>query len=99
MEDRGAMQLEMTKLGFALAEFYAERGSYPAELAELAPKFVAKIPKDVFNAAELHYKREGGGCLLYSVGMNGVDEGGRGMEDRKEGEMCDDLSVHLPAGN
>jgi hypothetical protein len=96
-EDRATMQLDLTRLAFALAAYRADRGTYPARLADLAPKYVAAVPKDIFNASELHYRPEGGGCLLYSVGPNGKDDGGKGMEDRKEGEDWDDLAVRLPA--
>ena len=47
-----------------------------------------KIPKDIFNDdADLHYMRKGDGYLLYSVGANGKDDGGKGYEDyAKENE-------------
>ena len=69
------MQFELDKLAFALAAYRADQGSYPAKLADLKPKYVAEIPKDIFNDGELHYRQEGTGCLLYSVGVNGQDDG------------------------
>jgi acetyl esterase/lipase len=96
-EDRGTMQSEVTRLGFALAAYRADHGAYPKELAELTPKYVAKVPSDIFaNDGPLHYKRQGTGYLLYSVGINGRDDGGRGYNDRKEGEDWDDLSIRVP---
>ena len=47
----------------------------------ISPKYAAKIPQDVFSDGDLHYRREGNGYLLYSVGMNGRDDGGRGRDD------------------
>ena len=73
------MQFDLTRLAFALAAYHADHGTYPAKLADLAPKYVAEVPKDIFNASELHYRPEGGGYLLYSVGVNGKDDGGKGM--------------------
>ena len=100
-EDRATMQAELNKLTFALAGYHADNGSYPAKLADLAPKYVADIPKDIFSDSDLHYKQEGGGYLLYSVGANGKDDGGRGIEDRYKGEDSsedwDDLVVRVPA--
>ena len=55
------------------------------------------MPKDLFNDAELHYRREGGGYLLYSVGINGKDDAGRSYDDRKKGEDWDDVVVRVPA--
>ena len=96
-DDRWATQFELTKLAFALAAYRAEHGSYPAKLAELAPKYVADVPKDMFNDADLHYRPEGAGYLLYSVGVNGKDDGGKSYEDAEEGEAWDDLVVRMPA--
>ena len=91
------MQFDLTKLAFALAAYRADRGTYPAKLADLVPKYVAEVPKDIFNASELHYRPEGGGYLLYSVGANGKDDGGKGYDDRKDGEGWDDIAVRMPA--
>ena len=96
-EDRATMQFEVTRLAFALAAYRADHGGYPAKLADLAPQYVAKVPRDIFNDAELHYRLQGGGYLLYSVGVNGKDDGGKGYDDRKGGEDWDDLAVRVPA--
>jgi hypothetical protein len=106
--DRGSMQFELTRLAFALAAYRADRGTYPVTLAELAPSYIAEISKDIFTNSELHYRQEAGGYLLYSVGINGRDDGGKGYADRdramenvKNGEAFtpedwDDLSVRIP---
>jgi hypothetical protein len=95
-EDRGEMQFEITKLGYALAAYRAERGAYPAKLSEMVPKYMTAVPRDVFNNDELHYRVEGDGYLLYSVGMNGQDDGSRGYNDDKTGAGWDDLSLRVP---
>ena len=101
-EDRGAMQFEVTRLGFALAAYRADHGAYPAKLSELTPKYVAEVPKDIFSTEPLRYRRRGDGYLLYSVGVNGTDDGGRGYDDRERAGRWgdndwDDLSVRVPA--
>jgi hypothetical protein len=97
-EDRMAMQQAENDLAFALAQYRADRGSYPAKLADLTPKYVAKLPQDIFNNdADLKYRVENGGYLLYSVGPNGKDDGGRGRDDCKNNEGWDDLTVRMPA--
>jgi len=98
-EDRGTIQFEVTRLGFALAAYRADHGSYPQQLSDLSPRYVARVPVDIFaNDGPLHYKRQGAGYLLYSVGVNGRDDGGRGYNDRKPGESedWDDLAVRVP---
>ncbi len=97
VEDRATMQFDLARLAFALAAYHADHGTCPAKLADLVPKYAAAVPKDIFAAADLHYQLEGGGYLLYSVGMNGKDDGGKGYDDCKEGEDWDDLAVRVPA--
>ncbi len=97
-EDRGTMQFEVPRLGFALAAYRADHGAYPERLSDLSPRYFAKVPGDIFaNDGPLHYQRQGAGYLLYSVGANGRDDGGRGYSDRKEGESedWDDLAVRV----
>ena len=96
-EDRDAMQFEVTNLAFSLAAYRADHGGYPAKLADLTPKYVPSIPKDLFSGRDLHYQQQANGYVLYSVGVNGKDDGGKGYNDRKEGEGWDDLVVRVPA--
>jgi len=94
-EDRATMQFDLTRLAFALAAYRADHAAFPAKLADLTPKYVAEVPKDLFNDSELHYQQEGGGYLLYSVDVNGKDDGGKGYDDCKEGEDWDDLTIRV----
>lgn len=91
------MQFDLTKLAFALAQYRADHDSYPVTLADLVPKYVAEIPKDIFNDSDLHYTRQDDGYLLYSVGSNGRDDGGKSYDDRTGNEDWDDLVVRVPA--
>jgi hypothetical protein len=96
-QNRGEMQADLIRLGFALAAYRADHGSYPQKLGELTAQYIAKVPVDVFaNDGPLHYALEGKGYLLYSVGPNGVDDGGRDREEGgKAGESWDDLPIRV----
>jgi hypothetical protein len=99
-ESRWTMTFALDKLAFALAAYRADHGAYPAELALLTPQYVDTVPKDVFNDADLHYRQEDGGYLLYSVGRNGKDDGGRDEEDSEKNgnaENWDDIVVRISA--
>ena len=95
------MQWQVNNLAFALAAYRADHGTYPAKLADLKPKYVKTIPTDMFNGdADLHYVRKGGGYRLYSVGPNGIDDGGRGYADRENStdpasNEWDDIGVRV----
>jgi hypothetical protein len=80
-------------LAFALAAYRGEHKRYPDKLDVLAPKYLAEIRSDLFSGKALIYRPLGNGYLLYSVGVNGRDEGGRGSADTPPG---DDLPVHMP---
>jgi hypothetical protein len=97
-EDRSTMHRQVHGLAFALAAYHADRGTYPEKLAELMPKYVSEIPKDIFNNdADLHFRREAGGYALYSVGSNGKDDGGKGYADHDADDHVewDDIGVRI----
>lgn len=55
---------------------------FPDRLDDLVPARVAAVPLDPFTDAPLGYRRDGDACLLWSVGPNGVDDGGDDGRDR-----------------
>jgi hypothetical protein len=82
---------DLLRVGLALARFKAKTGDYPSALAELAPDFLATVPADSFAGTAFVYKKTADGYLLYSIGNNQVDEGGRSYD-----QHCDDLSIKIP---
>jgi len=80
-------------LAFALALYHCDHGIYPKSLDALAPKYLAKIPQDMFSGKPLIYRPTENDYLLYSVGLNGNDDGGRGHDDEPQG---DDLVIRMP---
>ncbi len=91
--DRAEQTQRNLQVAFALAAFNGDKGSYPKELAELAPKYLAQVPNDLFSGKALFYHPERKGYLLYSVGLNGKDDGGRWRDDDPPG---DDLRIRIP---
>lgn len=62
----------------ALERYFGKYGRYPETLQVLAPEFIKSVPMDFMNGQPLHYKlAEGGRFLLYSVGLDCVDNGGK----------------------
>jgi hypothetical protein len=66
----------------ALIAVAAERcrlkhGDWPATPAELVPAFLPELPIDPFDGQPLRYKRLPDGVVVYSVGPDGVDDGGQ----------------------
>jgi hypothetical protein len=81
------------QVAFALAAYHRDQKHYPAKLDDLAPQYQAAIPNDLFSGNVLVYRASANGYLLYSVGVNGQDEGGRSADDDPAG---DDLPVRMP---
>jgi hypothetical protein len=91
--DRTQQVQDNVVLAFALAWYRAEHGRYPKKLDALARKYLPRIPQDMFSGKLLIYRPARTGYLLYSVGVNGRDDGGRDCDDEPPG---DDLSVRMP---
>jgi hypothetical protein len=61
----------------ALERYHLAHGEYPESLNALSPQFIAEIPPDVIGGRPPHYRRaDDGTFFLYSIGWNGVDNGG-----------------------
>jgi hypothetical protein len=80
-------------LAFALAWWKRDHGRYHESLKVLTPKYLSEIPLDIFSGKALIYRPNDEGYLLYSVGPNGKDDGGRSSADFPPG---DDLRVRMP---
>jgi hypothetical protein len=91
--DRSEQVQRNLHVAFALAVYQREHGRYPAKLDDLAPRYLASVPNDIFSGKALIYRPAKGGYLLYSVGVNGKDEGGRWYDDDPPG---DDPRVRMP---
>jgi hypothetical protein len=92
-EGRVTMRMQSLELAFALAAWRSEHDSYPESLDALAPKYIAAVPKDLFNGQPLKYERTADGYRFYSVGQNEKDDEGRSFDDNPRG---DDLVVRMP---
>lgn len=83
---RHQANLSLARVAIALERHRLALGQYPERLDELAPRFVAKLPPDPVNGEPFRYRREGTGqFLLYSIGLNQRDDGGRGAPSAKRG--------------
>ena len=69
--------LDQSAIVAALERYRLAEGSYPEKLAALMPKFIAKIPGDLFHEQGLVYRiNEDNSFTLYSTGYNGTDDSG-----------------------
>ena len=93
-EHRNQAKHALLELGLALADYRADNRRFPLRLDELAPKYVKQAAIDPMWGEPFTYKQTDGGYLLYSVGQNGKDDGGRTADDD---HGSDDLVIRVPA--
>jgi hypothetical protein len=66
------------QIACALERYRLAHGGYPETLDALIPQFMQTIPHDIIGGQPLHYHcTNDGKFLLYSVGWNGIDDGGQ----------------------
>ncbi|HKB05661.1 MAG TPA: hypothetical protein VKD90_25805 [Gemmataceae bacterium] len=91
--DRSEQGQRNLHIAFALAAYQRDYGNYPKTLDALAPKYLDKVPDDLFTGKPLVYRPAEKGFLLYSFGPNGLDDEGRWYDDEPRG---DDPSIRVP---
>jgi len=64
----------------ALEDFKHKTGLYPEALNELLPDYLSRMPIDYTDRQHLRYQLTAEGYLLYSIGPDGRDNGGRGKD-------------------
>lgn len=94
-EFRAEQHQRNLQAAFALEAFRSDQGRYPKKLDDLTPKYLKTVPGDVFSGKALIYRPEENGYLLYSVGPNLRDEGGR-YYDHGQDPPGDDPRVRMP---
>ncbi len=82
--DSSVMEINATRILLAIRIFELRHGKAPGSLGELAPSILTELPPDqLAKDAKFRYKRLeepdelGRTFLLYSVGADGVDQGGK----------------------
>lgn len=85
----------MAATALAIRLYELDHGSRPTTLADLVPEYLPAVPHDplVAEGAEIRYLPDAAQPLLYSVSLNGTDEGGafgrraEGSVDWREQDM------------
>ncbi len=68
---------DATLAAIALQLYHRRHGVWPATLDELTPQWLPQVPVDRFDGQPLRYRLVDGQPLLYSVGADRDDDGGR----------------------
>jgi len=86
---QGQVWIDETRIACALERYRLAHNVYPQSLDALAPAYIAEVPHDIITGEPYHYQlRPDGTFLLYSVGWNQVDDGGK-VVYKPDGKVVD----------
>jgi hypothetical protein len=77
--------LNLTRIGLLIEHHRAHRSEYPQTLDEFAPDFGGTVPLDPFSGQPYRYVLGDDSFVLYSVGPNLRDDGGK--PDWRDGDL------------
>ncbi len=75
---RNQTEINEAVIACALEQYRLRHGSFPDSLEKLSPDFLRKIPHEIVNGEKLKYQvTDDDQYVLYSVGWNDKDDGGK----------------------
>jgi len=79
---RATAHIRLTMTALAVEEFRTTGSHLPELLAELVPTYLDSVPIDPFDGQPLRYRKLDPGYVVYSIGQDGQDDGGRESPQR-----------------
>ena len=92
---RGEAQLHLAVPHLAAHAYWQNEGKPPAILDALVPDYLAEVPTDPFSGKPLQSSARDGEFVVYSVGPDGVDDGGKDIGVPFEQGAKGDIAVRL----
>jgi hypothetical protein len=75
--ERTAQTRDAAEVAIALEVWHRRHGTWPERLEQLVPDLLPAVPADRLDGQPLHYVVRDGQPVLYSVGRDRRDDGGR----------------------
>jgi hypothetical protein len=69
--------LNCARAALAVERYRRAQGHWPRHLDALVPTWLKEVPRDPYDARPLRYRRTADGVVVYSVGPDGTDNGGK----------------------
>jgi hypothetical protein len=70
-------QLRLALSAIAVERYRLALGKLPDALGDLVPKYLPSVPEDPFDGQPIRFKHVEEGYVIYSIGPDGIDDGGR----------------------
>jgi len=77
IEARTIAHLRTARAGLAVQRYRLATGAIPDMRSQLVPDYLDAVPKDPFDGNELRYKKREAGLIIYSIGEDLSDDGGK----------------------
>jgi hypothetical protein len=85
-----AARLRVAQTALAVERFrHAHNGSLPASLDGLVPTYLEAVPQDPFDGQPLRFKPLSRGYVVYSIGSDEKDDGGKERDPKNLGSSYD----------
>ncbi len=78
--DRSIQIRDAAEVAIALSLWQRRHGQWPTNLDQLVPDLLPAVPPDRFDGRPLRYVMRDGRPVVYSIGVDGDDDGGRPPE-------------------
>jgi hypothetical protein len=92
---RAKALLRCAATGIAVERFRIANGRWPASLTEVPKEFLAAVPLDPFDGRPVKFVHRPDGVTIYSVGLDGQDDGGAIRDGRTTNEPGQDIGFRL----
>lgn len=90
--DRGIAYRDSSRVALAIERFRLRHHELPQMLDALVPEFMPEVPLDPFDGQPLRYRVEATEYKVYSIGGDGIDQGGQTVTlPQASGRSLEDL--------
>ena len=83
IETRAIAHLRAAQVALAIQRYRLAADRFPNKLADVVPAYIETVPKDPFDGNDLRYKKLEPGFVVYSIGEDLSDDGGKEEQRRK----------------
>jgi hypothetical protein len=81
---RTIAHLRTAQVALAVQRYHLATGKLPDNLSDLVPTYLDAVPKDPFDGQDIRYKKLETGFVVYSIGEDRKDDGGKERPPRSE---------------
>lgn len=80
-------QRRVALVGLASNRYRAKHGNLPEKLDDLTTDFLPVVPRDPFDGQPLRFKPTADGWIIYSIGQDLIDDGGKKSDSMNKGDV------------